>query len=103
MGTLLRCNSATGAFTMASHPFGVPDEVYDEVHNASRLFGQTPGELLARAWEAYRQSPEFREDFTYFQKAFSVGDINAVTGRLRERQGQRAGERARVSRAKRGR
>jgi len=88
---------------MSSHPVRVPDEVYDEVQNASRLLGQTPGELLARAWETYRQSPEFREDFTYFQKAFSVGDINAVTGRLREQQTQRAEERVRASRSKRAR
>jgi hypothetical protein len=88
---------------MASHPVRVPEDVYDEAINAARLLGCTPGELFSRAWEAYRETPAFREDFSFFQKAFGAGDIEAVTGRLRERQAQRAKRRAAASRTRRGR
>ena len=88
---------------MASHPVRVPDDVYDEAMNAARLLGCTPGELFARAWEAYRETPVFRKDFSLFQQAFAAGDIEAVTNRLREQQAQRAKRRAADSRARRGR
>ncbi|MGQ0826439.1 MAG: hypothetical protein ACT4OX_15650 [Actinomycetota bacterium] len=88
---------------MASQPVRVPNEVYEEVQNAARLFDCTPGELFARAWESYRESPEFRDDFHTFQKAFASGDIDVVTQRLRERRTQRAADRSASSRARRGR
>jgi hypothetical protein len=88
---------------MASQPVRVPDEVHEEVQNAARLLGCTSGELLARAWLAYRQSPEFREQFGFFQKAFAKGDIDAITERLRNQAVNRAADRAAAGRARRGR
>jgi len=88
---------------MATQPVRVPDEVHEEVQNAARLLGCTSGELLARAWLAYRESPEFREEFASFQKAFATGDLDAVTGRLRAHASARAADRAAASRARRGR
>jgi hypothetical protein len=88
---------------MASQPVRVPDEVHEEVQNAARLLGCTAGELLARAWLAYRESPEFRDEFAFFQKAFSKGDIDAITERLRSQAVTRAADRAVASRTRRGR
>lgn len=87
---------------MATQPVRVPDEVHEEVQNAARLLGCTSGELLARAWLAFRQSPEFREEFTFFQKAFSAGDLDAVTEHLRRLGVTRASDRATAGRAERG-
>ncbi len=64
---------------MPSQPVRVPHNVYEELQNAARLMDCTPGELLDRAWSSYRQTPEFTEDFTAFQKAFAKGDIDAVS------------------------
>jgi hypothetical protein len=88
---------------MASQPVRVPDSVYEELQNAARLIGCTPGELFERAWSSYRESPEFTEDFTAFQQAFAKGDINAVTERLRSASSERASRRAAASRKARGR
>lgn len=87
---------------MATQPVRVPDQVHEEVQNAARLLGCTSGELLARAWLAFRQSPEFREEFAFFQKAFSAGDLDAVTERLRRLGVTRANDRATAGRAERG-
>jgi hypothetical protein len=87
---------------MATQPVRVPDEVHDEVRSAARLLGCTSGELLARAWLAYRQLPEFREEFASFQKAFSAGDLDAVTEHLRRLGATRASDRATAGRAERG-
>lgn len=79
---------------MATNPIRVPESVHSEVHAAARLLGCTAAELLARAWEAYRQSPEFVAEFEYAQKALSVGDIDAVAHRLHEQARERARRRA---------
>jgi hypothetical protein len=73
----------------------------DEAVGAPRLLGCTPGEQFARAWETYRESPGVREGFTFIQKAFATGDIEAATERLRERSVQRAKHRAAASRSRR--
>jgi hypothetical protein len=88
---------------MATQPVRVPNEVHEEVQNAARLLGCTSGDLLARAWLSYRQSPEFREEFAFFQRAFSAGDLDAVTEHLRGLGAARAVEGAAASRARRGR
>lgn len=75
---------------MATNPIRVPESVHNEVHAAARLLGCNAAELLARAWEAYRQSPEFISDFELAQKALSVGDLDAVAHRLSERAAERA-------------
>jgi hypothetical protein len=103
---MLHCYAVTAkqkVTVMATQPVRVPDEVHEEVQNAARLLGCTSGELLARAWLAYRQSPEFREEFAFFQKAFSAGDLDAVTEHLRGLGTARAADRAAASRARRGR
>ncbi|MGH9042105.1 MAG: hypothetical protein ACRDZ3_17945 [Acidimicrobiia bacterium] len=46
----------------------------------ARLLDCTPRERLTCAWLAYRQSPAFRDEFAFFQKAFSSGDLDAITG-----------------------
>ena len=70
-----------------------------------RVYGRDAydNQLLARAWLAYRESPEFREEFASFQKAFATGDLDAVTERLRAHASARAADRAAASRARRGR
>lgn len=79
---------------MATRPTRVPDVVHQEVQAAARMLGRSPGELLERAWLAYRQSPEFRDDFTRAQKAFATGDLDRVSGFLAERGRERARARA---------
>jgi hypothetical protein len=79
---------------MATQPVRVPESVHGEVHAAARLLGCNAAELLARAWQAYRSSPEFATEFRYAQKALSVGDIDAVAHRLHERALKRAKRRA---------
>jgi hypothetical protein len=72
----------------------VPEAVHNEVRSAARMFGCTPAELLERAWSAYRDSPEFAEDLSFFQKAVAAGDFGAITARLQERSRERAHQRA---------
>jgi len=79
---------------MATNPVRVPESVHGEVQAAARLLGCNAAELLARAWEAYRESPEFLSEFAYAQKALSVGDVDAVAHRLHEQAAQRARRRA---------
>lgn len=72
----------------------VPDEVHSEVNAAARLLDRTPGELLKLAWDAYRQTPEFQDDFTFAQKAFATGDLKTIAARLDEHAQERAARRA---------
>lgn len=82
----------------ATKTIRVPEAVHDEVYSAARLFGVSPAELLERAWTAYRNSSEFADDFTFYQKAFATGDLSAITARLQERSQERARQRAEVTR-----
>lgn len=84
---------------MATNPIRVPESVHSEVHAAARVLGCKAAELLARSWEAYRQSPEFVAEFEYAQKALSVGDIDAVAHRLHEHATERARRRANAVKA----
>ncbi len=84
---------------MATNPIRVPELVHSEVHTAARVLGCNAAELLSRAWEAYRHSPEFRTEFEFAQKALSVGDIDAVAHRLHEQSTERAGRRAEAVKA----
>lgn len=86
---------------MTTTPIRVPESVHSEVHTAARLLGSNAAQLLARAWEAYRQSPEFVSEFEFAQKALSVGDFDAVAHRLDEQAAQRAKRRADAVRAMR--
>ncbi len=79
---------------MGTNPIRVPQAVHSEVHAAARLLGCNAAELLARAWETYRRSPEFLAEFEYAQNALSVGGIDAVAHRLHEQSAQRAKRRA---------
>lgn len=79
---------------MATAPIRVPESVRGEVQTASRLLGCNASDLLARAWEQFRQSPEFKQEFELAQKAFSVGDLDTIARRLTERGAERAADRA---------
>jgi hypothetical protein len=79
----------------------VPEDVHHEVQSAARLLGCPPAELLERAWSSYRQSLEFKEDFSFAQKALAIGDLDAITARLQERSRERAERRAAVARSSR--
>jgi hypothetical protein len=79
---------------MATNPVRVPSDVHAEVQAASRLMGCTAPELLERAWRLYRETAEFKGDFEHAQKAFAVGDVDAVATRLYERGMSRAHDRA---------
>jgi hypothetical protein len=79
---------------MATNPVRVPEVVHSEVHTAARLLGCNAAELLERAWNSYRQSPEFVADFEVAQKAFSVGDLDLVASRLHDQAADRARRRA---------
>jgi hypothetical protein len=85
---------------MSSTPVRIPDTTTTEIQATARLFGVTPGELIERAWAAYRATPQFRDDFQWFQKAVSVGDVNAIATRLEERRHQAAASKAAKIRAK---
>lgn len=87
---------------MPTQPVRVPDGVHSEVQAAARVMGCTPAELLERAWEQYRATPEFRDDFAFAQKAFQVGDLEGLANRLQERGEARAAERAARVRSLRG-
>ncbi len=56
---------------------------------------------MRAAWEAYRESPEFRETFAHAQKAFATGDLSALTEHLAERQTDRVSRRAARTRRRR--
>ncbi len=73
-----------------SAPIRVPDDVHREVQGAARLFGCTPGDLLERAWEAYRKTPEFKGDFELAQKALKAGDVAILADHYRDRRRSRA-------------
>ena len=73
-----------------SAPVRVPDDIHQELQGASRLMGCTPGELLAQAWESFRQSPSFRHDLERAQKAFMAGDLSFLASQYRERRHGRA-------------
>lgn len=87
---------------MPTQPIRVPEPVHAEVHAAARLLGTPASELMRAAWEAYRESPEFRETFACAQKAFATGDLSALTGHLADRQGDRVARRAARTRGLRG-
>lgn len=78
---------------MATRPTRVPEDVHDEVQSIARVLGQSPGELLERAWRVYRETPEFRKDFARVQKAFVAGDLDSITSLLTDRGRRRAQER----------
>jgi len=79
---------------MATKVIRAPEAVHSEVHAAARVLGCNPSELLERAWESFRQSPEFAEDFDLARKAFSVGDLDLVASRLHDQSIERARQRA---------
>jgi hypothetical protein len=79
---------------MATNPVRVPAAVHSEVLTAARVLGCSAAELLERAWEEYRQSPAFREEFEQAQKAFSVGDLDHLATWLTEKSSERARRRA---------
>jgi len=79
---------------MATNPVRVPNAVHGEIHAAARLLGCNASELLERAWQSFRESPEFVAEFELAQKAFSVGDLDLVASRLYEQSSQRAKRRA---------
>lgn len=79
---------------MATNPVRVPEAVHSEVLAAARVLGCNASELLERAWLSFRESPGFVADFEQAQKAFSVGDLDAVASRLFEQSTDRARRRA---------
>jgi hypothetical protein len=79
---------------MATSPVRVPDAVRGEVFAAARLLGCTPGELLAKAWQSFSTSAEFRHDFQVAQKAFATGDLNAIVDVFDQRGRERAAQSA---------
>jgi hypothetical protein len=79
---------------MSTNPVRVSAEVHAEIHAAARLFGCNAAELLQRAWESYRQTPEFQSDFELAQKAFAIGDLESIANRLHDESKARAKRRA---------
>lgn len=79
---------------MPTQPIRVPEPVHAEVQAASRLLGTPASELLRAAWEAYRETPEFRETFASAQKAFATRDLSALTEHLAEQREERVSRRA---------
>lgn len=79
---------------MPTQPIRVPEPVHAEVQAASRLLGTPASELMRAAWEAYRESPEFRETLTYAQKAFATGDLSTLTEHLAEHREDRVARRS---------
>jgi hypothetical protein len=75
-------------------PVRVPEVVRGEVLAAARLLGCNAAELLERAWESFRRSPEFVEEFDLARKAFSVGDLDIISTRLHAQGVERAQQRA---------
>jgi hypothetical protein len=49
---------------------------------------------MRAAWDAYRESPEFRETFSVAQKAFVTGDLSALTEHLAQHRAERISRRA---------
>lgn len=77
-----------------TNPVRVPTTVHGEVHAAARLLGCNASELLERAWESFRRSPEFATEFELAQKAFSVGDLDFVASFIHRQAEDRATQRA---------
>jgi hypothetical protein len=57
------------------------------------------GELLERAWDAYRAGPAFKGDFEYAQKALRTGEMARLAEHYRDRRRSRA--KAKVAKAAR--
>ncbi|MHB8449300.1 MAG: hypothetical protein ACYDAQ_02360 [Mycobacteriales bacterium] len=66
---------------------------------AARLLGKSQSELLARAWEQYRLSAEFRSTFQAAQKAIATGDLGVIGEELQAAAKGRAAARAERTRA----
>jgi hypothetical protein len=79
---------------MSTKVVRVPEEVRGEVQAAARLMGCEAPALLARAWECFRESPDFMHEFALAQKAFSSGDLQGIAARLVDQGSARARERA---------
>lgn len=79
---------------MATSPVRVPEAVHGEVKAAARLLGCNTAELLERAWDAYRQTPEFVSELEAARKAFASGDLDLIASQLHEQAQDRARSRA---------
>lgn len=79
---------------VATNPVRVPEDVHGEVLVAARLLGCNAAELLERAWQSFRQSPEFIGEFESARKAFAAGDLDSVASRLAGQSTERARRRA---------
>ena len=92
---LYQCYTVTNEEVgVATSPVRVPATVHNEVHATARLFGCSASELLDRAWQSFRESPDFMAEFEAAQKAFSVGDLDHLTSRLTQHAADRADRRA---------
>ena len=79
---------------MTTNPVRVPASVHSEVNAAARVLGCNTAELLEKAWNVYRHSPEFASDFDIAQKAFATGDLDYLASRMQEQAAERAQRRA---------
>lgn len=67
---------------MATQPVRIEADTYQEVQGASRLLGRTPAELLARAWDQFKVTDEFRKEFHHVQQIVASGDLAELTRHL---------------------
>lgn len=83
---------------MASHPVRVPEGIVSQLRVVSAVFGRSPGDVLADAFNEYlaHHREELREQFELAQKYVLSGDIDTmmdVTQSSRQRRAKKAAER----------
>lgn len=64
---------------MASTVIRVPERVQQEIQVASRVTGQSVGELVDKAWQYFKETPQFEAELKSAQEALAAGDIERVT------------------------
>ena len=77
-----------------TRPLRVPESIHQEVSAAAQMLGETPSVLLARAWDAYKGTSDFQQDFNTFQKAYATGDFDIIVSTLSARSHERARQKA---------
>ena len=84
---------------MATRVVRIEEAAAQETAAAASILGQAQGELLARAWEHYKMTAEFRSTFSAAQKAIATGDLSLIGKELEASAQARAEARAARTRA----
>lgn len=80
--------------TGETKPVRIPLQVGLEVRATALVLDMSAAEVLEQAWNHFKASPEFKEQFLSYQEAFASGDLESIATELHRRSVERAVERA---------